>query len=93
VGEDIWAGLADQFVDGAYASVKGFVRTYVLHNQLLEHLPPAPAPVLDVGGGAGHQSFPLAKAGYEVTLLDPSAAMMDRPASGWNDCRSRPGGA
>ena len=78
VGEDIWAGLADQFVDGAYASVKGFVRTYVLHNQLLEHLPPAPAPVLDVGGGAGHQSFPLAQAGYEVTLLDPSAAMLDR---------------
>ena len=78
VGEDIWAALADQFVDGAYASVKGFVRTYVLHNQLLEHLPPAPARVLDVGGGAGHQSFPLAKAGYEVTLLDPSAAMLDR---------------
>jgi len=78
VDEDIWAGLADQFVDGAYASVKGFVRTYVLHNQLLEHLPPAPAPVLDVGGGAGHQSFPLAQAGYEVTLLDPSAAMLDR---------------
>ena len=78
MGEDIWAGLADQFVDGAYASVKGFVRTYVLHNQLLEHLPPAPAPVLDVGGGAGHQSFPLAQAGYEVTLLDPSAAMLDR---------------
>ena len=78
VGEDIWAGLADQFVDGAYASVKGFVRTYVLHNQLLEHLPPAPAPVLDVGGGAGHQSFPLARAGYEVTLLDRSAAMLDR---------------
>ena len=81
VGEDIWAGLADQFVDGAYASVKGFVRTYVLHNQLLEHLPPAPARVLDVGGGAGHQSFPLAKAGYEVTLLDPSAAMLDRAQS------------
>jgi len=78
VGEDIWAGLADQFVDGAYASVKGFVRTYVLHNQLLEHLPPAPGPVLDVGGGAGHQSFPLAQAGYEVTLLDPSPAMLDR---------------
>jgi SAM-dependent methyltransferase len=78
VGEDIWATLADQFVDGAYASVKGLVRTYVLHHQLLEHLPPAPAPVLDVGGGAGHQSFPLAQAGYDVTLLDPSAAMLDR---------------
>jgi len=54
------------------------VRTYVLHQQLLEHLPPPPAPVLDVGGGAGHQSFPLAQAGYDVTLLDPSVAMLDK---------------
>jgi S-adenosylmethionine-dependent methyltransferase len=78
VGEDIWAPLADQFVDEAYASVKGLVRTYVLHQQLLEHLPAPPAPVLDVGGGAGHQSFPLARAGYDVTLLDPSPAMLDK---------------
>ena len=77
-GDDAWAGLADQFADEAYASVKGFVRTYVMHHQLLEHLPNAPAPVLDVGGGAGHQSFPLAQAGYEVTLLDPSSAMLDK---------------
>jgi SAM-dependent methyltransferase len=34
--------------------------------------------VLDVGGGAGHQSFPLAHAGYAVTLLDPSPAMLDK---------------
>lgn len=78
MGDDVWAGLADQFVDGAYASVKGLVRTYVLHQQLLEHLPAPPASVLDVGGGAGHQSFPLAEAGYEVTLLDPSQAMLDK---------------
>src|SRR5919205_3335317 len=78
VGDDTWAGLADRFADEAYASVKGQVRTYVLHQQLLEHLPPPPAAVLDVGGGAGHQSFPLAQAGYEVTLLDPSAAMLEK---------------
>jgi S-adenosylmethionine-dependent methyltransferase len=78
VGDDTWAGLADQFADKAYASVKGLVRTYVLHQQLLEHLPPPPATVLDVGGGAGHQSFPLAQAGYDVTLLDPSPAMLDK---------------
>lgn len=75
---DTWATLADQFVDEAYASVKGRVRTYVMHQHLLDHLPPAPATVLDVGGGAGNQSFPLALAGYEVTLLDPSAAMLDK---------------
>ncbi|TQC39232.1 methyltransferase domain-containing protein [Rhodococcus sp. WS4] len=78
MSDDSWAGLADLFADEAYGSVKGRVRTYVLHQQLLEHLPGPPATVLDIGGGAGHQSFPLAHAGYEVTLLDPSAAMLDK---------------
>ncbi len=78
MSEDLWAGLVGPFVDEAYASVKGFVRTFVLHHQLLEHLPPPPATILDVGAGAGHQSFPLAQAGYEVTLLDSSAAMLAR---------------
>ena len=74
--EDAWATLADAFVDGAYATVKGRVRTHVLHAQLLQHLPPAPATVLDVGGGAAHQSLPLARLGYDVTVVDPSAAML-----------------
>ncbi|MDQ6934256.1 MAG: class I SAM-dependent methyltransferase [Actinomycetota bacterium] len=78
MGDDTWAGLADKFADDAYASVKGYVRTYVMHQHLLEHLPPPPAPLLDVGGGAGHQSFPLAEAGYHVTLLDSSPAMLDK---------------
>jgi SAM-dependent methyltransferase len=78
VTDDRWASLAGQFADEAYASVKGHVRTYVMHQQLLEHLPPPPAPVLDVGGGAGHQSFPLAQTGYDVTLLDSSPAMLDK---------------
>lgn len=76
--EDLWSGLADRFADEAYASVKGHVRTYVMHQHLMEHLPPPPAAVLDVGGGAGHQSFPLARAGYDVTLLDSSPAMLDK---------------
>jgi SAM-dependent methyltransferase len=78
VSDDIWAGLADRFADEAYASVKGYVRTSVMHHQLLDHLRSSPASVLDVGGGAGHQSFPLAAAGYGVTLLDSSPAMLDR---------------
>lgn len=73
---DAWAALANPFVEGAYASVKGQVRTYVLHAQLLRHLPEPPASVLDVGGGAAHQSLPLARLGYDVTVLDPSPAML-----------------
>ncbi len=80
MGDETWtsADLADKFVDGAYASVKGYVRTFVMHQQLLEQLPPPPGPVLDIGGGAGNQSFPLARAGYDVTVLDPSPAMLDK---------------
>jgi S-adenosylmethionine-dependent methyltransferase len=78
VTDDAWQALAGPFVDEAYHTVKGRVRTYVLHQQLLRHLPPAPASVLDVGGGAGHQSVPLARLGYDVTVLDPSEAMLAR---------------
>jgi SAM-dependent methyltransferase len=78
VADDVWASLAEQFTDEAYASVKGQIRTYVLHRHLLEHLSAPPGRILDVGGGAGHQSFPLAQAGYEVTLLDSSPAMLER---------------
>ena len=80
MSDETWtsANLAARFADDAYASVKGYVRTYVMHQQLLAHLPPPPATVLDVGGGAGHQSFPLAELGYEVTLLDSSPAMLDK---------------
>ncbi len=78
MADDTWAALVSRFADEAYASVKGHVRTYVMHHQLLEHLPEPPATVLDVGGGAGHQSFPLAMAGYDVTVLDSSPAMLDK---------------
>lgn len=93
--DDAWEQLADPFVEGAYATVKGLVRTHVLHRQLLRHLPPPPASVLDVGGGAGHQSLPLARLGYDLTILDPSAAMLakaeERVAQEPHDVRSRIG--
>ena len=39
---------------------------------LAEHLPPAPARVLDCGSGPGRYGIELARQGYEVTLFDLS---------------------
>jgi ubiquinone/menaquinone biosynthesis C-methylase UbiE len=38
---------------------------------ILRHLPPAPANVIDAGGGAGAYACWLAARGYQVHLLDP----------------------
>lgn len=67
--------------DRHYDGMRGRVRFRVLREQLREALPPPPAAVLDAGGGPGRFSAALAKAGYDVTLLDPSEEMLER-ASG-----------
>jgi SAM-dependent methyltransferase len=41
-----------------------------------EHLPPAPARVLDCGGGPGRYAIALSKRGYEVTLFDLSPELL-----------------
>src|ERR687898_214172 len=76
--EDPWAALGGRFVDGHYSSLRGRVRTHVIHEHLRAHLAPPPLRIVDVGGGAGHQSIPLARQGYDVTIVDPSAAMLER---------------
>jgi S-adenosylmethionine-dependent methyltransferase len=75
--DDVWAPLAGPFVDSHYSSLRGQVRTHVIHQHLTAHLAPS-ATVVDVGGGAGTQSIPLARAGHHVTILDPSPAMLER---------------
>jgi SAM-dependent methyltransferase len=75
---DTWSSLAEQFVVRHYGSLRGRVRTHVIHQHLKAHLPPAPVEIVDVGGGAGHQSLPLARGGYPVTIVDPSEAMLER---------------
>lgn len=45
---------------------------------LLRHLPPPPAEVLDVGGGAGAYAMWLAGAGYVVRLVDPVPLHVDQ---------------
>jgi S-adenosylmethionine-dependent methyltransferase len=75
---DAWAPLAERFVEGHYGSLRGRVRTHVVHEHLRAHLPPPPARIVDVGGGAGNQSLPLAALGYDVTIVDPSPEMLRR---------------
>ncbi|HEV2071270.1 MAG TPA: methyltransferase domain-containing protein [Acidimicrobiales bacterium] len=75
--DDAWAPLADRFVNEHYGRLRGRVRTYVIDRHLAAHLPSPPLQIVDVGGGAGHQSLPLARRGYDVTIVDPSSAMLD----------------
>lgn len=48
---------------------------------LRRFLPPAPARVLDVGGGTGVHAKWLAEAGYEVTLVDPVARHVEQASA------------
>jgi SAM-dependent methyltransferase len=61
-------GLESERLPRAAAGRLEYLRTREL---LSRHLPPAPATVLDVGGGAGVYALPLAKEGYAVYLVDP----------------------
>jgi ubiquinone/menaquinone biosynthesis C-methylase UbiE len=70
--------VAERFVEGHYGSLRGRVRTHVIHRHLEQHLRPPPGRIVDVGGGAGNQSIPLAGLGYDVTIVDPSAEMLRR---------------
>jgi ubiquinone/menaquinone biosynthesis C-methylase UbiE len=54
------------------------VRTVAI---LARHLPPVPAVVLDVGGGAGAYAFPLTREGYEVHLIDPVELHLEQARS------------
>jgi S-adenosylmethionine-dependent methyltransferase len=48
----------------------------LLLGQVLEALPAAPATVVDAGGGTGQLAVALAGHGYQVTVVDTSAAML-----------------
>jgi 2-polyprenyl-3-methyl-5-hydroxy-6-metoxy-1,4-benzoquinol methylase len=59
-------------------TLRGAIRREILMRDLIQHLPPPPAAIVDVGGGAGRIAIPLAKKGYEVTILDPSEEALAR---------------
>jgi S-adenosylmethionine-dependent methyltransferase len=78
MGSDTWAEVADQFVGCYYGSVQGRVRAHLIGQHLREHLPAVPVEIVDVGGGAGHQAIPLARDGHRVTIVEPSAGMLEQ---------------
>ena len=59
-----------------YETLRGVVRLTLMDWQLSEHIGEPTARICDVGGGAGHNSIPLAQRGYEVKILDPSDEML-----------------
>lgn len=68
--------LALRFAEKIYGNNKGAIRLAVLQADLQEVLPQRPLRVLDIGAGLGHMALWLAAQGHEVTLLEPSAAML-----------------
>ncbi|MGI5292688.1 methyltransferase domain-containing protein [Nonomuraea polychroma] len=76
-------------LSAAYARHRGTLRGALRHalvaRALLAHLPSTPQRVLDVGGGDGHQAVQLARAGHQVSVLDPDAGMLARAAERLKD--------
>jgi ubiquinone/menaquinone biosynthesis C-methylase UbiE len=60
-------------VDEASRLRKGWFQLEQARTQelILRHLPPAPATIIDAGGGAGAYACWLARRGYRVHLIDP----------------------
>ena len=54
----------------------GRVRFELLLGQVLAALPEPPARLVDAGGGTGQLAVELARRGYQVTVVDTSAAML-----------------
>lgn len=71
--------LAVRFAEKIYGGNKGAIRLAVLQADLLERvLTERPLRVLDIGAGLGHMSLWLAQRGHQVTLSEPSAAMLQQ---------------
>src|SRR5512137_2170335 len=66
----------DENVQGEWERLGSRHRTEfaVTLRALREFLPPAPAQVIDIGGGPGRYALSLADQGYGVTLVDLSEA-------------------
>lgn len=74
----IFDGLAGRFNQRIYSNLKGKIRLDIVQSDILEHIPLSKdAKILDMGGGLGQMSIWLAQQGYQVTLVEPSADMLN----------------
>lgn len=79
VPHDSWASDYDALFDASFGL---FLEHFTdLTIETINSIVPAPAIVLDVGAGTGRLSIPLVDAGYAVTAVDPSSAMLEQLAS------------
>lgn len=73
-----WSAELSERFPKHYETIRGKVRQSLVSRQLGEHLRQPQARICDVGGGMGHQTIPLARLGYEATILDPSNEMLEK---------------
>nr|MDQ2874698.1 methyltransferase domain-containing protein [Actinomycetota bacterium] len=69
-------GTGEQRWRAGLGTLQNVVRQELVARQLAEHLPAAPARILDVGCGPGTQLLRLARQGHQVTGLDSSTALL-----------------
>lgn len=75
-----WYSARYSEADRLTVSADGRLELTRTRELLRRHLPPAPATVLDVGGGPGAHAAWLVREGYRVHLVDPVQRHLDQAA-------------
>jgi S-adenosylmethionine-dependent methyltransferase len=83
--DDPFSGKAAFFDRHYREGTRGRMRLELVLERLRRALPPPPATVLDAGGGTGAFAIPLARDGYDVTVLDRSDEWLEVAARNGRD--------
>ncbi|MGL1902010.1 MAG: methyltransferase domain-containing protein [Fibrobacterales bacterium] len=94
--DTIFDGKAEKFRRNIYDSNKGYIRQYILWNDMLANLSllgensPTEAPLLDAGGGFGRTALRCAERGFSIDLVEASQDMLTLAKE---ECQSTPHGS